>query len=157
MPQNVLTEIKKLSEEYLDKGTLEKEVQFNNRLQKSKELIESEIATYQDKIIESDNGIKNLYLDKVKGVLTEDDFINLSKELHRDKRKYESLISQSQDQLSDIEQKLTLSTSRRKTIENYINIDSLNHEIVDTLIDFIVVGKKDPETKEIPIEINWNF
>lgn len=157
LEQNVLTEIKKLSEEYLDKGTLEKEVQFNNRLQKSKELIESEIATYQDKIIESDNGIKNLYLDKVKGVLTEDDFINLSKELHRDKRKYESLISQSQDQLSDIEQKLTLSTSRRKTIENYTNIDSLNHEIVDTLIDFIVVSKKDPETKEIPIEINWNF
>ena len=26
-----------------------------------------------------------------------------------------------------------------------------------SLIDYVLVGKKDPVTKEVPIEIHWNF
>jgi len=42
-------------------------------------------------------------------------------------------------------------------IEQYINIIKLNREIVEKLIDCIYVGRKDPKTKQIPIEIHWNF
>ncbi len=47
--------------------------------------------------------------------------------------------------------------SKRQKIERYINITSLNRDIVEELIDYIYVGKKDPETGERPIEINWNL
>lgn len=30
-------------------------------------------------------------------------------------------------------------------------------QIVEKLIDYVLVGKKDPVTKEVPIEIHWNF
>ena len=35
--------------------------------------------------------------------------------------------------------------------------DEDQREIVEKLIDYILVGKKDPVTKEVPIEIHWNF
>jgi len=28
---------------------------------------------------------------------------------------------------------------------------------IEKLIDYVLVGKKDPVTKEVPIEIHWNF
>ena len=46
---------------------------------------------------------------------------------------------------------------RKEIINEYVNITYLTREIVDTLIDKIYIGKRDPETKELPIEIIWNF
>ena len=35
--------------------------------------------------------------------------------------------------------------------------EHLDRETVEKLIDYVLVGKKDPVTKEVPIEIHWNF
>ena len=156
LEQAVLNELKNLSAKYLDKGKIENEVQFNDRLHKSKELVENEIKNYEKKIIEYDEGIKSLYLDKVKGIITEDDFILLSKGLHQDKQRFEKLIKQSSDQLSEINDKIISSTNQQEIIENYTNIENLTREIVDCLVDYVVVGKKN-EQKEIPVTVYWNF
>jgi len=37
------------------------------------------------------------------------------------------------------------------------NLEHLDRETVEKLIDYILVGKKDPVTKEVPVEIHWNF
>lgn len=47
--------------------------------------------------------------------------------------------------------------NRREIIEGYTNVTSLTYEMVGKLIEFINVGKRDPVTKEIPIETNWNY
>ena len=67
------------------------------------------------------------------------------------------MINQLLDQLSDKKEKLTSSVNKKEVIANYMNIKELDRETVDCLIDSIVVGKKNTETKEIPIEIVWNF
>ena len=47
--------------------------------------------------------------------------------------------------------------NRRQLIEQYTNLEHLDREIVEILIDYILVGKKDPVTKNVRIEIHWNF
>ena len=42
-------------------------------------------------------------------------------------------------------------------MQKYINVTELTREMVDNLIDHIVVGKKDPITKQKIIEIQWKF
>ena len=42
-------------------------------------------------------------------------------------------------------------------IEQYTNLDHLTREIVEELIDYILIGKRIPGTRNIPIEIHWNF
>ena len=38
--------------------------------------------------------------------------------------------------------------------EKYLNVVHLTREMVDTLIDYITVGKRIPKTRNVPIEIH---
>ena len=62
-----------------------------------------------------------------------------------------------QKQLDVIERKMLIGDNRRQLIEQYTNLEHLDRETVEKLIDYVLVGKKDPVTKEVPIEIHWNF
>lgn len=153
----VLSELKKLTEKYLNMDELEKNVVFNQKLEENIQNIETQLKDYQSRMCNCSNGIKTLYLDKVKGIITENDFIELSADLHKDKSTYEKLISELSMQLAEIEQRHNNMTSDREQLERYLELEHLTHDIVNQLIDYISVGKRDPETKEIPIEINWKF
>lgn len=153
----VIDELNRLSTEYLNKDELEQKVQFNNNLQEQKETLESEISIYEKKITEYTKGIRELYLDKVKGILSESDYLDLSKDFSKEKERLEKLVADTQKQLDVIERKMQAGDNRRQLIEQYTNLEHLNREIVEILIDYILVGKKDPVTKNVPIEIHWNF
>ena len=60
-------------------------------------------------------------------------------------------------QLTEIEEKIAAGDNRRELIEQYTNLEHLTREIVETLIDYIYVGKRIPGTRDVPIEIHWNF
>lgn len=109
------------------------------------------------KISEYTKGIRELYLDKVKGILSETDFLELSKDFSTEKERLEKLVIDSQKKLDVIERKIQAGDNRRQLIEQYTNLEHLDRKIVDKLIDYILVGKKDPVTKNVPIEIHWNF
>ena len=153
----VIDEINKLSAEYLNKDELIENVQFNNNLREQQEEVNMEIVAYQKKISEYTKGIRELYLDKVKGILSETDFLELSKDFSTEKERLEKLVIDSQKKLDVIERKIQAGDNRRQLIEQYTNLEHLDREIVDKLIDYILVGKKDPVTKNVPIEIHWNF
>lgn len=153
----VIEELNRLSAEYLDKDELEQNVQFNNDLRGQKESLENEIAAYQKKITEYAKGIRELYLDKVKGILSETDYLDLSKDFGGEKERLERLVIDTQKQLDVIKRKMQVGDNRRQLIEQYTTPPHLDREIVEKLIDYILVGKKDPVTKEVPIEIHWNF
>ena len=119
--------------------------------------LKEEIDAFQDKIAEYTKGIRELYLDKVKGILSEQDYLDLSKDFSIQKERLEKLVIDTQKQLDLIERKIQAGDNKRQLIEQYTNLEHLDREIVETLIDYILVGKKDPVTKEVPIEIHWNF
>ena len=157
LEQAVITEINKLSAAYLDKDELEQSVIFNSDVRGKQKALKEEIAAYQSKIAEYTKGIRELYLDKVKGILSEQDYLDLSKDFSTQKERLEKLVIDTQKQLDVIERKIQAGDNKRQLIEQYTNLEHLNREIVDKLIDYIEVGKKDPVTKEVPIEIHWNF
>ena len=157
LEQAVITEINKLSAAYLDKDELEQSVTFNSDVRGKQKALKEEIAAYQSKIAEYTKGIRELYLDKVKGILSEQDYLDLSKDFSIQKERLEKLVIDTQKQLDVIERKIQAGDNKRQLIEQYTNLEHLNREIVEKLIDYILVGKKDPVTKEVPIEIHWNF
>ena len=126
-------------------------------LKEKQEALKSTISTYEKKIAEYTKGIRELYLDKVKGILSEQDYLDLSKDFVTQKERLEKLVADTQKQLDTLERKMKDGDNRRQLIEQYTNLEHLDREIVEKLIDYILVGKKDPVTKEVPIEIHWNF
>ena len=157
LEQAVIKELNRMSLAYLDKDELEQNVTFNNNLKEKQEALKSTISTYEKKIAEYTKGIRELYLDKVKGILSEQDYLDLSKDFVTQKERLEKLVADTQKQLDTLERKMEDGDNRRQLIEQYTNLEHLDREIVEKLIDYILVGKKDPVTKEVPIEIHWNF
>lgn len=82
----VIDELNCLSREYLNKDELEQKVQFNNNLQEQKKSVENEISIYEKKISEYTKGIRELYLDKVKGVLSESGYLVYPKTSQKKKK-----------------------------------------------------------------------
>ncbi len=153
----IVEEIKKLSVQYLNMDELEQKALIQNNFNDTKKALETQKKEYDDKIKSCSDGIKSLYLDKVKGVLTEEDFIHLSSDLHKDRYMYEKMVESISEQLHELNQRQESSISKKEILEQYTEITHLTHEIMNQLVESIIVGKRDPDTREIPIEINWKF
>jgi hypothetical protein len=153
----VLLELRRLSDEYLDQDELERNVKFNDALQEEKIRVEADITFYQRRIAEYAKGIRELYLDKVKGLLSESDFIEFTKNFTIEKARLEQLATDCQEHLEILEKRMESGDNRRQIIEQYTSIERLDRVIVEELIDYITVGKRAYRTQEIPIEIHWNF
>lgn len=96
-------------------------------------------------------------MDKVKGLISESDFIDLSKDFSAEKDRLERVVADGERQLSELDEKIEIGDNRRELIEKYTDLEHLNREIIETLINYISVGRRISGTRNVPIEIHWNF
>ena len=157
LEQLVLEELNQLSAQYLDKEELERNIEFCNNLQEQKKKIRAELDSYQKKITEYSKGIQELYLDKVRGLISANDYEEMAKGFTAERTRLENVLKDGKKQLAEIEGKIAAGDNRKELIEKYTNLSHLNREIVETLIDYVAVGKRIPGTQDVPIEIHWNF
>lgn len=66
----------------------------------------------------------------------------MSKDFTNDRERLEKLVIETQKQLDVIERKIQTGDNRRQLIEQYTNLEHLDRETVETLIDYILVGKR---------------
>lgn len=153
----VLEQLHELNQKYLDEELLEEKVNFNDRTLEQIQKCKTEIANYQKRIDDCSAKVKALYKDKLSGIITEDEFIDLSHEFHKEKAQMAKLIEELEQQLEDINQKISQADNCRELVKQYTNAEHLTREMVDILIDHIDVGKRIPKTRNRPIDIYWNF
>ena len=157
LEQLVLVELNRLSKQYLNKDELEKNVTFCGSLKAQRERMLDHIAAYEKRVLEHSKYIRELYTDKVKGLISEIDFTEMSKEFTADRNRLECMIADSQKQLAALEAKISSGNNQGELFAQYINLDHLTREMVEILIDYISVGKRIPGTNDVPIEIHWHF
>lgn len=150
-------ELNRLSAQYLDEDELERNLEFCENLQGQKKRIISDITVYQKKAAEYAKGIRELYMDKVKGVISENDYAAMSKDFTEERGRLERVIADGQKQLAEIEKKIAVGDNHRESIEQYTSLEHLTREMVETLIDDIFVGRRIAGTRDVPVEIHWSF
>ena len=101
--------------------------------------------------------IKELYFDKAKGIITEAEYLEFSKEFSDKKKGTENLIQELKETDKKLDDRIKSNDNRQKIIEEYTNIERLDREIVQKLIDHICVGKRIKGSQDVPVEIHWNF
>ncbi len=153
----VISELNRLISLFLDLDYLERKIDFPDHFENEKALLQNEVASCEKKRAEYSQGMKELYLDKVKGLITEEDFHSLSKDFHEGRSRLDQLMDEKREGLALFEANESGTLSKRQKLENYTRITALTRDMVEELIDYISVGKKDPETGEREIEINWSF
>lgn len=153
----VIEELNRLSSEYLNQDELERGIEFSDSIGSQKRRLLSDLAIRRKKIDECAKAIRDLYLDKVKGLLSESDFLSLTKEFSSEKSRLEQRVKEGQERLEELEARMTAGDNRREWIKRYTNPDHLTREMTEALIDYIVIGKRQPGEKSPPVEIHWNF
>ena len=153
----VIDELNRLAAAYLDKDELERSIEFCENLQGQKKQLLDTLSAYEKKIAEYTKGLRDLYMDKVKGLLNDSDFSTLSKEFSSEKSRLGRVLLDGQRQLAELEDRIAVGDNRKALVERYVNLEHLTREIVEILIDHITVGKRIPGTRDVPIEIHWNF
>ena len=81
-----------MSKEYLDIETLEKNLKLDTDIRRQQEQCEKKIETYQKKQQTYQKGISQAYLDRVSGILTEKEYLELTEEFRQGKQQSEKLM-----------------------------------------------------------------
>lgn len=153
----VIDELNRLSAEYLDMDELERNVEFCDSLDAQKQRLTEDRTTYQKRAEECAKCIRELYLDKVKGIISTANFVDMSREFSAEKERLEAQIISVESRMETLDARLAAGDNRRALIMQYTNLEHLNREMVEVLIDYIVVGKRLTGEKDPPVEIHWNF
>jgi len=157
LEQVVLAELQSLNNEHLDRDLLEQEIEFNTRIQEKLDKLNSDILTFEKKSQTFSKAIQDLYLDKTKEIITEEDFIALSKNIHEERKRVATLIGELKEEISELELKKEKSTSKRQIVDQYTDVEKLTREIIEELIDYIEIGSRYEKSRDRPINIFWNF
>ena len=153
----ILDELKKLSDEYLDKPEVERNIEFADHNSERRLILEKELSAYEKKLSEYSRGIQELYLDKVRGVISERDYIEMSGSFSNEKERLETLARDTRKRITDLDALTDQFDNQQKIVEKYVNLDHLSRDIVEILIDKVYIGKRIEGTRDVPIEIHWNF
>ena len=119
-------------------------------LEKQKEIIEKEVSKTR-------NYLKNLYEDKVNGVITTEQFKDLITDYNKNEDIYSNQIKSINNEIAYYNMKEESSKNNKEIFSKYQELESLNRVIVDEFIDKIYIGKLNEETNSRDIQIKWNF
>lgn len=157
LEQLVICELNRLLETYLDKAELIQHIEFDDDLQNRRSDLLSDIADLQNNLTKYSAAIRTLYMDRVTGLISENDYMEMSKAFSTERSRLAHAITDKQNQLHEIEEKIASENGRGNLPDRYFHPQRLTREMVDSLIDNIFVGKRIPGTRNVPIEIHWNL
>ena len=154
--QVILGEINKKINNYFDENILIEKLEniINKNLLKKKNLFNSQKSQIMKRKKKNEVYLKNLYEDKINGIITNSQFKQLLNEYNNEQDSYTDLIY-------NIDKKINyyknINKVDKKIINKYKRLDKLNRIIIDEFIDKIYIGKINKETNARNIKIKWNF
>lgn len=151
----VLEQVRWLADNFLDLPALE------NSLPPPPGFVEqaqwkASLAAWEQKDAQWGRALGELYLDKTRGALTQEEYQQLSQELSRRRRGVESQIAQGKERLAQLASPPPADW-RQQIVRRYTQWERLSRPVVEALIDCVYVGRRVPGTRNVPIEIHWKL
>ncbi len=155
----VLDEINKLIKKYYDEEILTNLIfnKFDNRYQKEIKLLNNELIDIKNKIYVTKNYLKNVYEDKVNGIITTIQFNDLTTAYNNEENIYKEQIKSITKKIEYYKETLESRDNIKNIISNYKNLTELNRIIVLEFIDKIYIGKINKDYNYRDIQIKWNI
>lgn len=139
LDKTVLKEISRFKEIYLnDREVLESE--YEDESKKKTDILKKQKRELEKKIKENDKALKNLYIDKLKGVVGEQQFIDLSRMFEEEKENCIIKVNDLEMRIKDEISKNTDSAEKTNAIKKLMTFESVTRELVNLFIERIEVG-----------------
>lgn len=150
----ILQEIQSLYDKYFDVDFIAQQVVLKNNLKQQLDNIKNKEHQLSYELSKINQRIKSLYIDKVDGLITNEEYRELSISFRTDKTQIEKEFSVLKDREIELQNNSVEKQSKIEIIKKYKTINELDRNIIDTLIDYIEVGGN--KNNRI-INIHWNF
>lgn len=154
LEKQVLERYHLLSHQYFDQKYLQNHIDTHCILM-DKSIIKStkdHISKYKQKIVEINNNIQQMYLDKLNGVISLEEFLSFRNKILEEK---ESILKQQIHFQEELDRKKNPQVDKEELIKNYENINNLTREIIQEFVDSIYIFHKNNGVQKI--EINWKI
>lgn len=121
-----------------------------------REALEQEQKSLTAQLEKRSQALKNLYLDKVSGILSEGQFVELNQDFLSEKSHLERRLTQTGEELEERKQPVNQSALMERARE-LLKLETIPRELVVTLIEKIEIGEKNLETGKQEVRITWKF
>ena len=152
--ESVLNEIHNLYEQFIDENEIAQEIVITNGIDEKIRLIKSKIKSLEIELSKIGKRLKQIYVDKLDGVITQDDFLNYKNQFTQDENEVKTKIKNLGAELANVQLKQQIKQDKYDIIRQFKDIQELDIVTVRNLIDFIEVGGN--KNNRI-IKIHWNF
>lgn len=157
LEEYVINQLNELSQKYFNSKDVEELLKISDFKEEKLAELSRDKEKAEGKLKENMGASKALYMDKLKGVVSEEQFIIINQELMNEINKEETIIGNLEAQIKILNKKVSNDKNLTEIVSKYKNIKELNRGIILELIDCIYVGKKDSNSKDRTIKIVWNF
>jgi site-specific DNA recombinase len=157
LESRVLDELNDLTRRYYDESLLREHVTLKDVSENELRACMEELGKLTEKTEERDKARLALYLDKIKGAITEADFNSLNQLLLAESEKHEKKRVLLEQRVNQLEVKIRNCKSKAEVIDAYKHFDKMTRELAASFVERIEVGKRNPETHEIPVKIVWKI
>jgi len=156
----LLNAINDLLNNYYDKENLKELYEIRNEQDTNNDkivILGKEKKNLEKKIEENRTYYRNLYEDKVKGIINGDMFKSMSADYLKEIETMSTRVEYIDMEINNIQVSKEERKQADEILKKYKHIKNLNKVIIDEFIDKVYVGVYDKETKTRDIEIEWNF
>jgi len=119
--------------------------------------LNSEVTRVARQLEQYTQTIKALYFDKVKGIVTEEEFSELNTVFLKDKESLAKRKEGLEELIKNLDEKTFGNDQLLNIIERYKDFKELTPTMVNEFIEYIEIGEKDKLTDEQKIIIHWRF
>ena len=121
-----------------------------------REALEQERKAISAQLEKHSQALKTLYLDKVSGIVTEGQFVELNEGFLKEKSRLEQRLGKIDEELENREQPRQQADLMERARE-LLKLETVPRELVVGLIERIDIGERNPDTREQEVKITWKF
>ena len=121
-----------------------------------REVLEQEHKSLTVQLEKRSQALKALYLDKVAGIISEDQFVELNESFLNEKSRLARRLTHIKEELiqrEDTQQQISLMERARELLK----LETVPRELVVELIDRIEIGERNPNTGQQEVKVSWRF
>ena len=149
----VISYLRDTFRKYVNKKDLEKIGKQKAKNKCETQNLGSEIFKYNKKIENLKEALKNLYIDKISNVISEEEFIEIKKQLEDDKNNYINKVNELNQIVKEINKNGENTSVVEKKIKEFLDLEKPNKQILMDLIDKIEIM----QDKQVKIYVKFNL
>ena len=153
----VFTEFKKLISQMVNEDKVSSYTTIRDKSREMLEYYQSEYIKTQNAIEENTRCLKNLYIDKVKGIVDNNTYAELSQAFTKEKNDRTVQLERIEERISAIREETEIAKDKLELIRKYVDCEEMTFEMVRIFIEKIVIHHKKPYSRKDKVEIFWNF